>query len=89
METCKKCKDKGEGKPRTVRQLMSSRKAIPVVLGFIGVTRAVQRAQRQEQEMEKQEKKRDEAWCLTEDRVEGDEEGGMASEREKMRRGRE
>lgn len=57
-------KKDGRGQLRTVRQLMGSRRAIPAVPGFIAATRVGQRAQRQEQEVEMQEKRKNKAWEL-------------------------
>lgn len=48
------------GNPRTVRQLMSSRKATLAVLDFIAATRAQEREQEQEQEQRQKEKDRNE-----------------------------
>lgn len=60
--------------PRTVRQLMGSRNAKPVVLDIIAVTRIGHRVQRQEQKKKSQERKMDGAWGLDENRLEGIEE---------------
>lgn len=85
MEMRKKYKE-AEEKPRTVRQLLDSRKATPVVLGFIAATWAGQRVQRQEQETERQERVKDETSGLNEDRLEEDEEGGVDVERADKKR---
>lgn len=61
-----RCEKEVGGKPRTVKQLMGSRRAKPIVLGFIVGTRQAQRAQRQKQEEEWQERKRNEARDLEE-----------------------
>lgn len=42
----KKCEDESGGKPRTARQLMSSRKTTPKVLGFIAATGVGQRGKK-------------------------------------------
>lgn len=65
---------------------MGSRKATVVVLRFIAPTRVGQKAERMEQERETQERERDEAWDLDENRLEEDAEksgeGGGKIERE-------
>lgn len=68
------CDEDCGGKGKTVRQLMSSRKATSAVLGFIAVTRAGQRAPKQNQEQRQKERKRHEAWGLEADRLKRDEE---------------
>lgn len=68
--------EKDVGNPRTVRQLLSSRKMTALVLRFIKVTRAGQRAQRQEQDIGELEQEKDEAWGLEKDKLEGDNQAG-------------
>lgn len=88
-EMRKRCEKEGMRKARTVRQLMDSRKATLAALGVLVVTQVGLRAQRREQETEKQEKERDETWGLDEDRLEEDEEGNAKEEREDRERGEE
>lgn len=64
-----------------VGQVIGSRKATPAVLNFIAATRVSKRAHRQKLEMEKQERKRVEAWGLDKNRLEEDEEGIVGGER--------
>lgn len=47
------CEKEGGGQPRTVTQLMGSRKVILAILGYIAATRAGQSAQRQKQKEER------------------------------------
>lgn len=56
-EIYKECKKAGRGRSGMFKQIMGSRKATPVVLGFIDATRTGQTAQNHEQEREKQERK--------------------------------
>lgn len=78
---CKKCKEAGGGKRRTIRQLMGSRKATRAVLDFIVATQTGRRVKKHEQEKERQEIERNKAWCLDVDRLEGDEEVDVERER--------
>lgn len=78
----RKYEEHGAGEPRTVRKLMSSRKATPVVLGFIAAIRAGQRAWGEEQERQQKEQERDKAWGLEVDRLDGNEKEEAGKERE-------
>lgn len=77
------------GRPKMVRQLISSGNATPTVLGLLTATQAGKRAQRQKHEGEKQEKERETIWGLDEDRLEGDEEKELEGKREDRERGGE
>lgn len=69
---------------------MGSRKATPEVLDFIRATRAEHRAQKQDENMKIQERKKDEAWGLNVHRLKGGEEWGKGEgERKEGERGGE
>lgn len=78
-----------EGESRMVRQFLGSRKVTPALLGFIAVTQARQKAQRQEQEKRRQESERDEVWDLEADWLEWDEQEEAEDERDVRGRGGE
>lgn len=69
-----KSEEAGEGRLRTVRQLMGSWKTTSAVLDFIAAMRAGRKAQKKDQEMARQERERNKACGLHADRLKGDNE---------------